>query len=205
MKDWNERLLESTRGRVIQILRRGESTVNELAAALSLTDNAVRAHLTSLERDGLIWQSGKRPGIRKPEVIFALTDQAELLFPKAYHTLLSLLLDELTEQLPVEVIEELLRKVGRRLASISKMPNSNIEQRLEQALDVMKHLGGLAEIQKEENRYLICGFSCPLSSVVKKHPQICQLAEALLSEVIEAPVKNVCDRGKNPKCVFEVG
>src|SRR3989442_183899 len=49
---WNKRLLASTRGRILALLRSENRTVNGLAAALRLTDNAVRAHLLSLERDG---------------------------------------------------------------------------------------------------------------------------------------------------------
>src|SRR5947207_14022546 len=55
---WNKRLLASTRGKILALLRTENRTVNELAAALSLTDNAVRAHLLSLERDGLVQQHG---------------------------------------------------------------------------------------------------------------------------------------------------
>ena len=40
--------MESTRGKILDLLRTKEQTVNELAAALGLTDNAVRAHLLSL-------------------------------------------------------------------------------------------------------------------------------------------------------------
>src|SRR5690349_9974995 len=47
---WNRRLLASTRGRILSVLRRGGVTVNELADATGLTDNAVRAQLTALER-----------------------------------------------------------------------------------------------------------------------------------------------------------
>ena len=50
---WDRRFWGSTRGRIILLLRGGSSTVNELAAALGLTDNAVRTQLISLERDGL--------------------------------------------------------------------------------------------------------------------------------------------------------
>ena len=63
---WRARLMESTRGKILDLLRSKERTVNELAAALGLTDNAVRAHLLSLERDGLVHQSGTQPGFRKP-------------------------------------------------------------------------------------------------------------------------------------------
>ena len=63
---WRRRLLASTRGKILALLRADSHTVNELAEALELTDNAVRSHLTSLERDGLIQQLGMRPGFRKP-------------------------------------------------------------------------------------------------------------------------------------------
>jgi predicted ArsR family transcriptional regulator len=67
---WRDRILESTRGQVLQKLRAGEQTVNDLAAALNLTDNAVRAHLISLERDGLVRQTGSRQGFRKPHATY---------------------------------------------------------------------------------------------------------------------------------------
>src|SRR5581483_9280869 len=51
---WRERLFKSTRGKILDLLRTRERTVNELAAELHLTDNAVRAHLASLERDRLV-------------------------------------------------------------------------------------------------------------------------------------------------------
>src|SRR5207249_6425780 len=60
---WDERFFASTRGRIVQLLRRATSTVDELAEALGLTDNAVRAHLAILERDGLVQQKGVRRGV----------------------------------------------------------------------------------------------------------------------------------------------
>ena len=89
---WRTRLLESTRGQILQLLRVKDRTVNELAGALRLTDNAVRAHLTSLERDGLLCQSGIQHGFRKPHATYALTAEAEQILPKAYGTLLDILL-----------------------------------------------------------------------------------------------------------------
>ncbi len=46
--------MASTRERVLDLLWRGRQTVDELARELGLTDNAVRAHLVALERDGLV-------------------------------------------------------------------------------------------------------------------------------------------------------
>src|SRR6185437_13044547 len=85
---WRARLMESTRGKILDLLRTKERTVNELAGALELTDNAVRAHLLSLERDGLVNQSGTQPGTRKPHFAYELTEESEKLFPKAYDAIL---------------------------------------------------------------------------------------------------------------------
>lgn len=81
---WDQRFFASTRGQVVALLRRSSRTVEELAQALGLTDNAVRAHLAALERDGLARQHGVRRGGGKPAYAYELTTEAERLFPKAY-------------------------------------------------------------------------------------------------------------------------
>ncbi|MBX6333083.1 MAG: helix-turn-helix domain-containing protein, partial [Gemmatimonadaceae bacterium] len=84
--DFGRRFLESTRGRLFALLRRGARTVDELAQSLGMTDNAVRAHLTGLERDGLVRQAGVRrgAGAGKPALLYELHPDAEPLFSKAY-------------------------------------------------------------------------------------------------------------------------
>ena len=88
-KRWREKLMASTRGRVLSLLRRSPRTVNDLAAELGLTDNAVRLHLASLEAEGLVEQEGVRRGAGKPAHVFRLTDEADSLFPKAYSAVLN--------------------------------------------------------------------------------------------------------------------
>ena len=75
---WETRFFASTRGQVITLLRHGERTVDDLALALELTDNAVRSHLTALERDGLVRQTGVRRGGGKPAYTYELTAAGEV-------------------------------------------------------------------------------------------------------------------------------
>ena len=53
MAQFGPRFWESTRGQLVALLRRGTLTVEEMAQSLGITDNAVRSHLTVLERDAL--------------------------------------------------------------------------------------------------------------------------------------------------------
>lgn len=200
---WDERFLTSTRGRVIRLLRRSERTVNELAAELDLTDNAVRAHLASLERDGLVEQRGVQRGVGKPAHVYGLSPSAEQLFPKAYDQVLSQLLHLLSERLGTTEVEALLVEVGRRAVAGRVWPEG-ADARLEAALTLLEALGGLAEVERRNGSVAIRGHSCPLGQLVPEHPAVCRLAEAVLSEVVGAPVRERCEKGARPRCVFEV-
>jgi predicted ArsR family transcriptional regulator len=199
---WEKRFLESTRGRIVALLRRTSRTVDELAAALDLTDNAVRAHIATLERDGLVEQRGVRRGTSKPAFSYDLTAEAEQLFPKAYAPVLTHLLTLLTERLSPETVDDLLRAAGRRIASEQPPAGVSIESRLDLAAHLLTDLGGLAEYEVTEDQIVIRGYSCPLAAIAPDHPAVCHLAESLVSEIVGVPMHEECARTGRPRCVF---
>lgn len=201
----DKRFFSSTRGQIVTLLRGSTKTVNELAGELKLTDNAVRAHLLSLERDGLIRQSGIQRGTRKPHFSYELTEEAERLFPKAYDTLLNQLISALKGRLTSEDLEEVLREVGRSLAQTQALGvESDFETRTARALKAIEALGGAARIETVNERIVIRSESCPLAASVAEHPEVCRLAETLLSEIIGLDVRERCDREGPPRCRFEL-
>ena len=205
--NWDEKFFESTRGRMVTLLRRSRRTIAELARALGLTDNGVRAHLAILERDGVVRQRGsvrRSSGGGKPAYVYELTSEAEDLFPKAYAPVLGRLLDVLAERLGLEESEALLRSVGRRLVEGKTVPPDSTRARLEAAADVLSELGGLAELEEQDGTLIIRGYGCPLAAVTPDHPEVCRLAEALVAEVAGVPVHERCDRSERPRCCFEV-
>ena len=201
----DERFFDSTRGRIVTLLRGKLRTVNELAEGLGLTDNAVRAQLLSLERDGLVRQSGVQRGHRKPHFVYELTPEAERLFPKAYDALLNGLITTLKGRLAPEALEEVLREVGRSLAAGRETERSpDLESRVESAVQVLEAMGGAAQSEREGERYFIRSDGCPLAAAVAEHPEVCRLAEALVAEITGTPVRERCDREKAPRCRFEI-
>jgi predicted ArsR family transcriptional regulator len=203
---WLQRFLHSTRGRLVALLRREEHTVEELAQALDLTDNAVRAHLAALERDDLVQQRGVRRGggSGKPAYTYELTASAEQLFPKAYEPVLQNLLDLLGERMAPEETMALLQEAGRRMAAGHQVPSDDFKTRLGAAVRLLTDLGGLAEIEDRDGRVTIRGYACPLAGVVREHPNACQLTQALLTGVIGQPVQERCDRAMQPRCCFDM-
>ena len=203
----DRKFFESTRGRLVTLLRRSGRTVEELARELGLTDNGVRAHLATLERDGIVKQRGsvrRVSGGGKPAYVYELTPEAEDLFPKAYEPVLLRSLDVLSERLGVEESEGLMRAAGRGLAQGRTAPSDGGPERLEAATGVLNELGGLAELEERDGGLIIRGHSCPLAAVTPAHPEVCRMAETLLTEIAGVRVREHCERGESPRCCFEV-
>src|SRR5687768_3450113 len=74
-----KQILDSSRGRIVTLLRRGASTADDIAATLRVTQSAIRAQLTGMERDGVVRRAGQRPGTTRPSHVYELTPEVEQL------------------------------------------------------------------------------------------------------------------------------
>ena len=203
----SQRYQESTRGRIVAMLRAGTRTVEELADELALTDNAVRSHLVALERDGMIRQAGVRrgEGAGKPAVLFELHPDAEPLLSRAYAPVLSALLEVLAEQLPERDAHRVLRETGRRLATgAGGRAAGDLHARARAAAAVLTALGGAVAVEEKRGIAMLRGAACPLATAVSRSPQVCRAVESLVSEISGAKVSECCDRTGRPRCCFEL-
>ena len=203
---WRKRLIESTRGQILTLLRERDQTVEELASELKLTDNAVRAHLVSVERDGFVVAAGTRAGSRRPHLLYTVTPAVEHLFPKSYGRLLDLVLRAVSRRLARPELRNAMREVGKKIASdnASTAPRRSRRQRIDTAVRILSELGGAAKVERVDGTDVIRGRGCPIAAATANHPEACLIAGALLSEVIGAPVKERCQRGPEPSCCFEI-
>jgi predicted ArsR family transcriptional regulator len=197
-------LRESAAGRIMALLRRGGMTVDELAAALGLSGNAIRPQLAVLERDGFVERAGLRRGVSRPAQVYALSRDADLLFSHAYIPVLTELLHVLDSRLERGEFDALMREVGERLMAGRPRPTGDARQRAEAASELLNSLGGLARVEQQDGELMIRSDGCPLAAATERHPEACNAMESLLSEFTGLRVTKCCDREERLRCCFEL-
>jgi predicted ArsR family transcriptional regulator len=198
--------LKGTRGKIIELLRRSDLTATEIAARLGLTHNAVRGHLAALQHEGLIREGGSKPSGTRPAVLYSLVPEAEAVFSRAYVPFVAHLVRILQERLEQKELDKVMRLVGRGLASDWPRVHGDLPQRVDAAAGLLEDLGALNEIERLDGGFVIRGYGCLLSQAVHRRPEICRAMESLLAELVEAPVRECCERdGERPRCCFEIG
>lgn len=206
MSWWTRHFGGTTRGRIVALLRRGARSVEDLAAELDLTDNAVRAQLVTLQRDGVVASVGiRREGtVGKPATEYGIAPDAGTLFSSAYAPVLVTLLDVLGERHTRQELVSLMRTVGRRLAP-DEATKGPLEKRAKAAVALLAGLGGDAELVPVDGGYDVRGHGCPLASAVAGHPETCRAVETLLAEATGTTVREHCDRSSgSPCCRFTI-
>jgi predicted ArsR family transcriptional regulator len=200
---FTDRFFASTRGRIVSRLRRGDATVEELAAHLVVTDNEVRAQLAALERDGIVRHDGVRRGVRKPSHLYRLASTVEPLLSRLYAPMFAELMRELTSRLQPDELSATMRAVGRRLAESIPPAHGDLASRVQAASALLNDLGGVTEVERRGGEFVIRGYSCPLGAANGQNV-VCEAVESLLQVLLGVPVRERCDREKGARCCFEV-
>jgi predicted ArsR family transcriptional regulator len=205
MRWWERQIGGPTRGRIIALLRRGASTVEELATALRVTDNAVRTHLQLLEREGVGAVSGSRqgPGAGKPATTYEIASDDEPALSGAFAPVLTALLQTLAERTSPEELDALLRDVGRRLGPANPKSGS-LDSRVRAAAALLASLGSELDVERTPEGYLLRGYACPLAATVKGQPKACHAIEELVQAVVGEQVRERCDRSAGARCRLQV-
>lgn len=167
------------------LLRRKEGlTVQALAEALEISRNAVRQHLTSLERDGLAAKGRTRPSGGRPEQLYVLTEEGGERFPRQYSWFSELLLQTLQAEVGGVELDEKLAEMGRAVgASLrSRLPeDGGSAERIAAIAEIMQEIGYDAVAKAENGERRIEAHNCVFHKLAAKCPEVCSFDLALLS------------------------
>lgn len=186
--------MKSTRERILQtLLNNPQSTINELAEAVSINAISVRHHLTNLQVEGLVEASEERHGVGRPRLVYSLTDNGAEKFPTRYLNLTNLLLTQLKSRLPKKEIDKLLSQIGMNLAAElpGKLRNLSIEEKLDHMQSELTKQGYSLEWKKEGEDYVINEISCPFYHIGQAHPEVCMIDQNMISSLLSLPIDRV--------------
>lgn len=181
-------------------------TVDELTGALKVSRNAVRQHLTSLERDGLVSKGATRPSGGRPEQLYAITGRGQEIFPRQYSWFSEMLMGTLHSMLgndgAATRLVEMGRSVGTGLAArLSQMAGRR--ERVAAAAETMRELGYEATFAANDGNLDIEAQNCVFHQLAMKYPDICKFDLALLSSATGQHVEHrACMARGDLKCCF---
>ncbi len=191
--------MQETRRTILEILRRRhQATVDDIVAELqqrrgSITAVTVRHHLKLLQDEELITspELKRRSSPGRPQYVYALTAKAHDHFPNNYQRLAEGLLDELQKHLPPEGVNVILEGVADHMADDASMPEGNIAERLDVAVEYLSERGYEARWEQCADGYVLFTSNCPYHHISEDNPMLCELDMRLVASLLSVVPRRI--------------
>jgi len=178
-------------------------TLDELAAHLGVTRNAVRQQVTALERDGLVAPIGLRPSGRRPSRTYGMTDLGRETFPRRYDMLSLSMLRALRDRLGDEAAESVLAAMADDLAAglLPTLEKLDAPARPAAVIEKMNELGYHARVAADGES--IEAINCIYHRVAQETRAVCRFDERLISLLLGTEVRlTSCMADGEGSCAF---
>ena len=200
--------MKSTRERILDYLENHSSvTAEELSHALHMTSANVRHHLAILLKMKFVEIIGERPPKERgrPSKVFSLSrermgENLDLLA----HALLQVAMQS---REPAEQ-EKFLKNVARALIR-GDPPRGSLTQRLFQTVRKLNEMNYRARWEAHAEAPCLILKHCPYQSILREHPELCEMDAHLLEEMLGVPVQQTARLARDPDggryCMFRIG
>jgi predicted ArsR family transcriptional regulator len=197
--------MTSNRERILELLETNRAmTSGELSRTLQVTPADIRHHLRRLVRDRLIMSVGERKALGKgrPSKVYMLAGQGENVTRLA-----GKLLQEWLQSHP-QPDSETYTQLAHLIYAPAPAPAGHITQRLLYAIQQVNKHHYLAHWEAHADAPQVVFGHCPFLSILDDHPELCQMDEAYLGELLGTRVEQLAKREPNrmglPICRFRV-
>ena len=184
-------------------------TISELTNLLGITRNAVKQHLTALEKNNLIQSGAFTKTAGRPIQSFKLTDEGKENFSRKYSWFAQILLENIRIEKGEKGLSHFLDKIGTSISD-KYLPDLNklkIKTRLNKVATILSELGYEAEIVSSKDKTEISKLeisNCVFQHLANSCPEICNFDLSLLSNLTGQKIEqqsciardgNVCSFG----------
>jgi predicted ArsR family transcriptional regulator len=163
-----------------ELKRGGPATASSLAAALGVSDEAVRQHLAGLETLGLVASAAEVPAGRgRPPVRWSLTHEAHDLFPDHHAELTVDLIAALRRTIGDDALDRVIEARGDEQVTAYKRAapaqGSSLRARLDALARERTREGYMAEVVREKpGEYLLVEHHCPVCDAAQACSGLCR-------------------------------
>ena len=183
-------------------------SIDEMSFKLNISRNAVKQHLVVLEKQQQVREAALNSTGGRPARSYTLTEKGINSFPKQYAWFCNLLLDDLAAEMSSEALEEMMWKMGVKLANslAPQFIHKDARQKLIALVELMQSLGYHAEIDQNGGEPSIKAINCVYHDLAQQHPELCQFDQALISTLLDSPIEQTaCMAKQDCNCRFRMG
>jgi predicted ArsR family transcriptional regulator len=177
-----------SRREILDRLKRADGlTASELAAALGLTEAAIRQHLDVLSGQGLVeGRSRAAAGRGRPAAEWRLTEVARDLFPDHHSDLTVELLEAIREAVGDDGLDRVIaaRTAAQETSYRRRVTGSTVPERVEQLAEVRSAEGYLAEVRPDGDDMLLVEHHCPICDAATACRGLCRAELDLFRTVL---------------------
>lgn len=187
---------------------RAGMSIDEIAAQLDISRNAVKQHLVGLEKQLLVQEAALNSTGGRPARSYSLTEKGLNHFPKQYAWFCNLLLSELASELSTEQLQQKMWQMGVKLANslLPQFSQKPVQQKLVSLVELMQSLGYHAELEQQQDQFSIKALNCVYHDLAQQHPELCYFDQALITTLLEQPIQQTqCMAKQDCACRFKVG
>lgn len=198
-----------TRKKIIMLLKKVEHmTVAEMSKEMGITSMAVRQHLMSLEKRGIINYTPRKYGIGRPVFLYRLTERARDFFPKAYGAFVKEVLRSVESMDGREKVAKIFRMRKDRILNERKSVLGSITdvgERVKALAEILDKEGYMVDLENGSDMLQLKEFNCLLHGIVADYPEACQYELDLYRELLGSRVQRIeCQRDGSPACVYTI-
>lgn len=175
------------------------ASAREISRALKMSAATVRHHLRVLTADGRLEIKAVRgqSARGRPEKLYSLPQTT---LGDNLAALSDALLSESGSRVSMEALAE-------RLVGKTSSANQPLAKRLNLAVEKLNQMKYHAHWEAGPEGPRILFSHCPYASILEKHPELCQMDQAMLQKLTGQPARQIFRTGKEQStvCVFVMG
>ncbi|WP_089110410.1 helix-turn-helix transcriptional regulator [Vibrio casei] len=171
-----------------RIKREGKITARQLAEELSITSMGARQHLQALRDDGLLSYSDVKVKVGRPTRHWSLTKKGHRLFVDRHQDLTLDIIGAVQHafgQQGIDIITAEREKKTFQAYQKQLAFSPTIEQKLQKLTDLREAEGYMAELESNEQGYILTENHCPICHAAKHCPNLCQSELNIFQQLFE--------------------